>query len=263
MLHMRNIQPALMLKNLPAEQFLLFDAFPSNTETRSHQHPWGQLQIIMGGLLELQIQGKRYLSPPHLAIWIPAGIKHKSYNRKPINYCSFNITPALAKNLPNYVCLLTVTTIIEAIIGDLRARNICIAESPADKRLFEVLLDQFASTELLEHFLPVSHHKLLAPLLTALELNPADDTSLKTWAYRVHSSERTLARHCQNELGMNFTEWRLRMRYIYSLELLRCGKSVKEIAFTLGYNQSSPFITMFKKYAECTPEQYKLKHAIS
>lgn len=262
MLHTRNIQPALHLKNLPAEQFLLFDAFPSNTETRSHHHPWGQLQIITGGLLELHIQDQRYLSPPHLAIWIPAGIVHKSYNRKPINYCSFNIAPDVAKSLPNYVCLLAITNIIEAIIGDLRTRNICIAETPADKRLFKVLLDQFACTDLVEHFLPVSNHKLLVPLLTALELNPADDTSLQIWANRVHSSERTLARYCQSELGMNFTEWRLRMRYIYSLELLRCGKSVKEIAFTLGYNQASPFITMFKKYAECTPEQYKLKHAI-
>jgi len=32
---------------------------------------------------------------------------------------------------------------------------------------------------------------------------------------------------------------------------------VKEVALTLGYNQASPFITMFKKYSGQTPEQYK------
>lgn len=47
------------------------------------------------------------------------------------------------------------------------------------------------------------------------------------------------------------------VRYLYSMDLLRSGQSVKEVAFTLGYNQASPFISMFKKYAGQTPEQYK------
>ncbi|MCG6507659.1 helix-turn-helix domain-containing protein, partial [Vibrio parahaemolyticus] len=35
------------------------------------------------------------------------------------------------------------------------------------------------------------------------------------------------------------------------------GHSVKEVALTLGYNQASPYIAMFKKYSGQTPEQYK------
>ncbi|CAE6945525.1 Transcriptional regulator [Vibrio sp. B1FLJ16] len=41
------------------------------------------------------------------------------------------------------------------------------------------------------------------------------------------------------------------------MELLRKGQTVKEVALTLGYNQASPFISMFKKYSGMTPEQYK------
>ncbi len=92
-----------------------------------------------------------------------------------------------------------------------------------------------------------------------MEENPIDNTSLSEWAARVHTTERTLARHCQSELGMSFTEWRLRVRYLYSMDLLRKGHSVKEVALTLGYNQASPFIAMFKKYSGQTPEQYKNK----
>lgn len=258
----RHIQPAIPFQELPADLFLIFDAFRSNTETRSHFHQWGQLQLISGGILELNAQGKRFLAPPNLAIWVPAGIVHQSYNRKPLAYCSVNITSELAKSLPDHACLLTVTPIIEAIIADLRSRNIQIAASAEDQRLFNVLLDQFACTKQIEHFLPSTENKLLTPILSVLELDPADSTSLHDWAKLVHTTERTLARHCQNELGMSFTEWRLRMRYLYSLELLKKGKSIKEVAFTLGYNQASPFITMFKKYAGCTPELYKIKHAI-
>ncbi|MCW8996509.1 MAG: helix-turn-helix transcriptional regulator [Psychromonas sp.] len=258
----RYIQPAINFHQLPSEMFLIFEAFRSNTETRKHFHQWGQLQLISGGILELRALGERFLAPANHAIWVPAGVVHQSYNRKPIDYCSLNIVPELAGNLPKQACLLTVTPIIEAIVRDLRSRTIQMPETAQDKRLFKVLLDQFVSTQQIEHFLPTTRNELLKPILSALENSPADPTSLNAWAKRVHTTERTLARHCKNELGMSFTEWRLRVRYLHSLELLRKGESVKEIAFTLGYNQASPFITMFKRYAGCTPENYKLKHNI-
>ena len=259
---LRYIQPAVTLQVLPADIFLTFDAFRSNTETRLHTHQWGQLQLISGGILELNAQGKRFLAPSNHAIWVPAGIIHQSYNRKPLAYCSINMNCDLAENLPNQACLLTVTPIIEAIVSELRVRKIQIAETSQDKRLFKVLLDQFANTQQTQYFLPSTQHKLLTPILSALEMNPADLRLLSDWAKQVHTTERTLARHCQNELGMSFTEWRLRMRYLHSLELLREGMSIKEIAFSLGYNQASPFITMFKKYSGYTPDFYKLKNMI-
>nr|WP_287481497.1 helix-turn-helix domain-containing protein [Shewanella sp.] len=42
-----------------------------------------------------------------------------------------------------------------------------------------------------------------------------------------------------------------------ALQLLRQGLAIKEVALTLGYNQTSPYIVMFKKYAQCSPEQYR------
>ena len=120
-----------------------------------------------------------------------------------------------------------------------------------------MLLDQLAERRVEHHFLPSTDNKYLAPILIAIEENPTEEISLKDWAVKVHTTERTLSRHCQSELGMSFTEWRLRVRYLYSMNLLRNGQSVKEVALTLGYNQASPFINMFKKYSGQTPEQYK------
>lgn len=234
-----------------------FEAFLSNTETREHSHTWGQVQLISGGILEMEAQDTRFLAPPHLAIWVPPGIRHKSFNRKPIEYCSLNIAADMTTAFPDRTSLIKVTPIVSAIIDDFRRREISVAESLQDKRLVQVLLDQLATQESEHHFLPSSNNKYLAPILAAVEENPTDDTSLHCWAEKVHATERTLSRHCQAELGMSFTEWRLRVRYLYSMELLRSGHSVKEVALTLGYNQASPFIAMFKKYSGMTPEQYK------
>lgn len=258
----RHIQASVTLETLPSDIYLLFDAFRSNTETRSHSHSWGQLQIISGGILELKAEGQRFLAPSHFAIWVPAGVQHQSYNRKPIAYCSVNIVPELAKKLPAHTCLLEISALVEVLIAELRDHKIQKPENEQQERLIKVLFDQLLVAKQSERFLPTSTDKLLKPILEALEANPADETPLVEWAERNHTTERTLARHCQSELGMSFTEWRLRIRYLYSLELLRKKLSIKEVAFSLGYNQTSPFITMFKRYSDCTPEQYKMKHSI-
>ncbi|USD43912.1 helix-turn-helix transcriptional regulator [Vibrio sp. SCSIO 43135] len=253
----RNLHPSLSIDTAPSDVFMNFEAFLSNTETRVHSHPWGQIQLISGGILEMEAEDTRFLAPPHLAIWVPAGISHCSFNRKPLDYCSLNIALDLTKHFPSQTSLIKVTPIVSAIVDDFRSRDINVAESVQDKRLIQVLLDQLATGEVEHHFLPTTNNKYLEPILAAVEESPTDNTSLGDWAAKVHTTERTLARHCQTELGMSFTEWRLRVRYLYSMELLRKGHSVKEVAFTLGYNQASPYISMFKKYSGLTPEQYK------
>ena len=255
----KHLHPSLAIDRAPSDVFMNFEAFLSNTETRIHSHPWGQVQLISGGILEMKAQGTRFLAPPHLAIWVPAGVMHTSYNRKPLSYCSLNIAERLTKCFPSCTSLIKITPIASSIINDFRCRNISIAQTEQDKRLVQVLLDQLATQDTQHHFLPSSDNKYLVTILAEVEENPLDNRSLAQWAEKVHTTERTLARHCQSELGMSFTEWRLRVRYLYSMELLRNGHSVKEVALTLGYNQASPFIAMFKKYAGQTPEQYKNK----
>ena len=252
----RHLHPSVHIEQ-PAEVFMNFDAFLSNTETRVHSHDWGQIQLISGGILEMHAENTRFLAPPHLAIWVPAGVVHHSYNRKPLDYCSMNIPSELTKNFPEQTSLIKVTPIVSAIIEDFRSREISTASTEQDKRLVQVLVDQLSTQQQDQHFLPSSSNKYLAPILKHVEENPTDVTTLKEWAEKVHTTERTLARYCQSELGMSFTEWRLRVRYVYSMDLLRSGSSVKEVALTLGYNQASPFISMFKKYSGVTPEQYK------
>ncbi|MDP2589833.1 AraC family transcriptional regulator [Vibrio splendidus] len=255
--HSRNLHPSLSIDKAPSNVFMNFEAFLSNTETRVHSHSWGQVQLISGGILEMEAESTRFLAPPHLAIWVPAGVMHCSYNRKPLDYCSLNIAPELTQHLPDKTSLIKITPIVSSIIDDFRDRGINVAESEQDQKLVQVLLDQLAQREVEHHFLPSTDNKYLAPILASVEENPTDEVTLKDWAERVHTTERTLSRHCQTELGMSFTEWRLRVRYLYSMDLLRNGQSVKEVALTLGYNQASPFITMFKRYANQTPEQYK------
>lgn len=255
---MQTVFHPLQLEQEPlADIFFNYEAFVPNTVTPKHQHSWGQLQLISGGIMELYAAGQRFLSPSQYAIWVPAEIEHESYTRRSIHYCSMNITAQRSQNLPLEPCLLALTPIAQAIVNDFRERQIKVAETLTDQRLVEVLLDQLTLAQVLSQFIPTATDKLLLPLLQALETDPANPKTFKTWASELHTTERTLARRCQEVLGMSFTELRQRHKFIYSLQLLRQGLAIKEVALTLGYNQTSPYIVMFKKYAQCSPEQYR------
>ncbi|UJF16824.1 helix-turn-helix transcriptional regulator [Vibrio sp. SS-MA-C1-2] len=253
----RVYHPLFSDDNPPGDIFFGHASFLPNTVTKKHRHSWGQIQFIKGGILEIKAEGKRFLSPPQYAVWVPANIDHESYIRRTVDYCSMNITTQYADQLPNYSCMLEVSPIVTAIMNHIIERKITIAEVEEDQRLIKVIFDQMLTAKQHEEFLPTSNHKLLKPILLELQKDPACPKSLAQWAEERHTTERTLARHCQSELGMSLTEWRQRRKFIMSLQQLRNGESVKEIAFNLGYNQSSPFIALFKKHTGTTPEQYR------
>ncbi|MEP8023332.1 AraC family transcriptional regulator, partial [Vibrio parahaemolyticus] len=58
----RNLHPSLSIDRAPSDVFMNFEAFLSNTETRIHSHPWGQVQLISGGILEMDAEDTRFLA---------------------------------------------------------------------------------------------------------------------------------------------------------------------------------------------------------
>ena len=95
------------------------------------------------------------------------------------------------------------------------------------------------------------------PVLRALQSDPADNRSLADWARVVHTTERTLVRRCQRDLGMGLVEWRQRLRIVKALPRLEAGDKVEAIAFDLGYASVSAFIAMFRRLMGVTPDAFR------
>ena len=72
-------------------------------------------------------------------------------------------------------------------------------------------------------------------------------------------SPRTLSRLFNKELGMSFGDWKIRLKLMEAVKQLGEKKSVKEIAFNLGYENVSSFIVTFKKHFGKTPTNYLMK----
>ncbi|CNH79274.1 AraC family transcriptional regulator [Yersinia frederiksenii] len=233
------------------------EIYNANTEFLPHSHTYGQLICVKSGVLAMNIGGQRFLAPPEFSVWVPAGVEHSSYNRKPMHFRAIDIALAFCNGLPASACLLNVSPIFNAIVEDCFARGLLMPESEQDMRLAHVLIDQFNQSPVQRTYLPTSQDKLLSPVLMALERCPADNTSLALWAKRVYTTERTLSRRCQQELGMAFSEWRQRLRFLHAISLLEQGKTVQSVALDVGYSSASAFIAMFQQISGTTPERYR------
>ncbi|KFK93298.1 MULTISPECIES: helix-turn-helix domain-containing protein [unclassified Serratia (in: enterobacteria)] len=241
----------------PRNLFFHCEETNADTEYVLHSHDWGQLICVKTGVIAMNIAGQRFLAPPEFAVWLPAGMEHSSYNRKPALFRSINIAKSLCVGLPEQACLLNVSPVFSAIVEDCLTRRMLEPQTDEDLRLCQVLIDQLRISPIQQTYLPTSQDKFLAPVLQALERCPADNTSLAVWAGRVYTTERTLSRRCQQELGMSFSEWRQRLRFLHALSLLEQGKIVQEVALDVGYSSASAFIVMFQQIAGTTPERFR------
>lgn len=230
---------------------------PAEATYPQHRHAWGEFVYSFSGVMEVKLVDVHYLAPPPYGIWLPPDVEHRGLNRHEACHCSLYIAAELCGRLPNTACALTVTPLIRAILDHLRQHPPGLPRSVEEERLLEVLVDQLAGADSAGSYLPTSSDPLLTPVLSALVENPADNRSLPELARAANTTERTLMRRCQRDLGMSLAEWRQRLRVVQAMPLLEAGRTVESIALDLGYSSSSAFIAMFRKLMGITPDEFR------
>lgn len=253
----RNYIEIPVLGELPGPVYFRYDEFGADTHAVAHRHEWGQLNFTARGVMQLEIDGRAFMSPPNYAVWIPPNALHSCYNRESVVYRSVYIGLDECVTLPVSPCAVSMSGVLKAILNDFAERDVTTPVSQSDLNLAQVLLDQLYLAPREADYLPYATSTTVNQVLEELRANPGDNRSLAIWAKQVFVSERTLARHFMQELGMSFGEWRQRLRFLSAIEALEQGQSTKELAFDMGYSSSSAFITMFQRHAGSTPEQYR------
>jgi AraC-like DNA-binding protein len=255
------LQPKLEIPitsaDLPAPVMFRSAVAPADGLYPHHQHAWGEFVYSFSGVMEVKLAGHHYLAPPQFGIWLPPRIEHVGLNRQESDHCSLYVSSAASGVMPALPCALTVSPMVRALLEHLRDHPPSLAPSDAEQRLMQVLLDQLALSPSTHSYLPHSNDSLLAPVLQALESDPADNRTLAEFAQTVNTTERTLARRCARDLGMSLIEWRQRLRVVRALPLLEAGQKVEAIAFDLGYGSASAFIAMFKRLMGVTPDEFR------
>ena len=86
-----------------------------------------------------------------------------------------------------------------------------------------------------------------------------EELSLDQVAARLNLSRRQLQRTLQ-EAGTNFRDLHKSCRMRLAEQLLQAGKSVKEVAYSIGYTDVSVFHRAFKKWRGETPSEFQKQH---
>lgn len=224
-------------------------------ELPTHQHPQGQLAMVLRGTVTCEVPGALWMAPLHGGFWIPGGVPHSLRVSADGNVCFLFVEDAAAA-MPQTCCALSISPLLRELIlhlADLPESAQCDVQT---QRLHAVLLDQLVRMPTEAMHLPVSDEPRLRRLIDALMRDPADRTTAAQWASRLAMSERTLTRLVQHETGMSFGRWSQRLRLIVALQWLTSGLSVQQVANDLGYDSVSAFIAMFRKATGQPPARY-------
>lgn len=231
---------------------------PPQVQDDWHEHAWYQLMYASEGVLTANTRQNAMVVPPQRAVWIPPRMAHSAFALNGAKFRSLYFHPhKLPLCLGQESRVLAVTPLIrELILAVVERCRTPTLWSEADDQLTTVLLHQLRIQPDIPLTLVTPQDERLRPMITALQKNPADETSLQDWAQSLGLSSRTLARSFVRETGLGFREWRQKLRLMHSLDLLESGASVTQAALEVGYQSPSAFIQSFKQAFGATPKSY-------
>jgi len=248
--------PSRLYPALPRSVLPTSAEFKAMTQIVSHSHPWSQLSYSCIGVMHIETDAGVFVIPPEQALWIPAGTTHQHFCKNKVSYRSLYIDSILSKVLGDKVRPLTVDPLLKSLILEISSWPEDYKETEQTQRFILVLLDRLAMAKSNELFMPTIRDKRLLPIIEALNQAPANKLTIEQWAVKVGASSRTLNRLFNQSYGMGFSRWKQKLRILKSLELLNSNVPLIDIAFELGYESTSAFITSFKKHLGCSPKRY-------
>jgi AraC-like DNA-binding protein/quercetin dioxygenase-like cupin family protein len=220
-----------------------------------HSHHRSQLAFAAAGTIKVTTAQGIWIIPPWRAAWIPTQTVHSIESQTDVLMRSVYVDPAFDMGLKS-CCVVGVTPLLRELI--LHAVNLPKDYAPGspDEHVMVVLLEQLKASNTSSFCLPMPRDRRLLKIARALLDNPADARGLKEWAQEVGAGTRTLSRLFPAETGMQFRAWQQQVRLLEALRLLAAGNPVTNVAYDVGYDSPSAFVSMFKRALGRTPGQY-------
>jgi len=206
--------------------------------------------------MEISAGQSLWMTPPHLAVWIPAGTRHRIRMPGAVSMRTLYLRRGLLLRAPAICTVLHISPlfrelIVEAVrIGELRTTN------HLHRAFRDLILSQLRNASPISMFVRLPQDSRALGVAEAFMADQADAPPLDALCRRVGVSVRTLQRTFRSEVGTSFEFWRRQMRLMKGIELLVAGGSVKTVAAEVGYRQPSAFIELFRQTLGMTPRAW-------
>lgn len=235
----------------------------TNAICASHSHPRAQLLYATSGVMNVVVKNQIWVVNPLQGLWIPGGIEHQVSFQKNVKLYSVFIDPSFTAELPANSFSFDISVFLKQLMFKIISFENNENPTLPQKKIMDVFLDELSLIEPSSTFLPTSNHVKLQNIISLLMNDIASKYTIDHYAELSFMSTRTLSRLFIKELGMNFSDWRIRLKLLEAIKRLGEKQSIKEIAFDLGYETTSAFIFMFKKNLGKTPSNYILENKMN
>lgn len=230
----------------------------SGFQVKEHAHGSDQVIYATRGVMEIASGQSLWVIPPHFAVWIRARTLHRIRMPGPVSMRTLYLRPGIAPRLPQactvlYVAPLLRELIVEAVrIGELRSRN------RVERSLADLLVYNLEAASPLPTSLTLPKDSRAVAVAAAAMARQSEYLSLESLCASAGVGVRTVQRLFRREVGTDFETWRRQVRLTKAVELLVGGRSVKEVAFDIGYSHPSAFVEMFRRTFGATPKAWVL-----
>lgn len=225
-----------------------------------HTHDEHQLEYSLRGAVELETATARHLLPPQQAVWIPAGIIHQTTVRPGVRTVSAFFRHDLVPQPGDRVRILAASPLMrEMLLYGLRW--------PIDRHRDDTVADTFfvalanLVAESLDHEMPLQLPTSTDPLIAAVMTYTSehlDSATLGGAAAAAGVSSRTLRRRFPAATGTNWHAYLTHSRLLRAMALLADdGRTVLQVAATVGFESHSAFTRAFTAYTGQTPNTYR------
>jgi AraC-like DNA-binding protein len=230
-----------------------------DVDTGFHTHDLHQLQYAFDGVASVETATARYLLPPQQAVWLPAGLPHRTVFRD-VRSVSVFFAPELVADPGDTARVLAATPVIrEMVVYAARWPIYREASDPVADAYFTALAVLLG--DWLEHEAPLRLPTTTDPLVQAIIDHTdahLDSVTLDDVCRSVGVSERTLRRRFADDTGMTWRRYRLESRLLRAMvALAEHHDSVLDVATSVGFDSVSAFSRAFFQYAGETPTAYR------
>ena len=222
-----------------------------------HQHARAQLICVERGLLTTRTRHGTWSLPAGSGGWMPAAEPHTVLIDGPLRGWGMALAGPVCHDLPRDPCVIGISRLLHALAERISDWTPDAPATPRQQHMVEVLLDEIREAPRQRTHLPMPADRRLLRIASQLLSNPADDRSLAQWAQWGGLSARSLSRHFRDETTLSFAQWRQQARLADALRQLSEGRSVADIAHSLGFSSPSAFVIVFRRHFGLPPGRYQ------
>lgn len=229
--------------------------YPRNSYVPQHAHGSDQLIYASRGVMEVVSGQSLWMIPPHFGLWIPARTSHEIRMPESVSMRTLYLRQGIAGLDANCMVLHVAPLFRELVfeivrIGNLRTRN------PLECAFRDLLVAQLKKASPVPTGISIPKDTRALAVAQAVIANPALRSSLAAMCAYAGVSVRTLERTFRRDVGIDFESWRRQVRLMKAVELLVSGDSVKQVAFSVGYQEPSSFVAVFRATFGTTPKAW-------